>query len=44
MLGGMIPVDHTWLQLTETYGALAYMDIVAIHGFPEMWWEDAPNW
>lgn len=44
VLGGMIPVDHTWLQLMEKYGALTYMDIVAIHGFPEMWWEDAPNW
>ena len=44
VLGGMIPVDHTWLRLMESYGALAYTDVVGIHGFPEMWWEEAPNW
>ncbi|MCB0123761.1 MAG: family 1 glycosylhydrolase [Caldilineaceae bacterium] len=44
VLGGMIPVDHTWLQLMASYGVLDYIDIVAIHGFPEMWWENAPNW
>ncbi|MEZ4869153.1 MAG: hypothetical protein R3C14_47970 [Caldilineaceae bacterium] len=44
VLGGMIPVDHTWLQLMASYGVLPYIDIVAIHAFPEMWWEDAPNW
>jgi len=44
VLGGMIPVDHTWLNLMEYYGVLSYIDVVAIHGFPEMWWNDAPNW
>lgn len=44
VLGGMIPVDHHWLQLIESYGALEHIDIVAIHGFPEMWWPDRPNW
>lgn len=44
VLGGMIPVDHTWLNLMESYGVLAYTDVVAIHGFPEMWWKHAPNW
>lgn len=44
VLGGMIPVDHHWLGLMRRYGVLEHMDAVAIHGFPEMWWEDAPNW
>lgn len=44
VLGGMMPVDHTWLNLMSDYGVLAYIDVVAIHGFPEMWWNDAPNW
>ncbi len=44
VLGGMIPVDHTWLQLMENLGVLQFIDVVAVHGFPEMWWDDAPNW
>lgn len=44
VLGGMIPVDHHWLNLIKSHGALKDIDIVAIHGFPEMWWPDQPNW
>ena len=44
VLGGMIPVDPHWVQLMEAYGALQNIDVVAIHGFPEMWWNDQPNW
>lgn len=44
VLGGMIPVDHHWLKLLESYGALEHVDAVAIHGFPGMWWSDQPNW
>jgi CDP-paratose 2-epimerase len=44
VLGGMIPVDHTWLNLMDSYGVLPFIDVVAIHAFPEMWWNDAPNW
>lgn len=44
VLGGMIPVDPAWLGLMKTYGALEFIDIVAIHGFPMMWWPDRPNW
>jgi CDP-paratose 2-epimerase len=44
VLGGMVPVDPQWLRLIETHGALAHMDIVAVHGFPGMWWSDHPNW
>ena len=44
VLGGMIPVDADWLRLMRRHGALDDIDAVAIHGFPAMWWPDAPNW
>jgi CDP-paratose 2-epimerase len=44
VLGGMIPVDHHWLNLMEHYGVLRYIDVVAIHAFPGMWWPERPNW
>jgi CDP-paratose 2-epimerase len=44
VLGGMIPVDPSWLALMEGYGALDSIDVVAIHAFPHMWWPDAPCW
>ena len=44
VLGGMVPVDHHWLNLMKGYGALRDIDVVAIHAFPEMWWPDQPNW
>lgn len=44
VLGGMIPVDPEWLRLVRQGGGLDHVDIVAIHGFPEMWWPDRPNW
>jgi CDP-paratose 2-epimerase len=44
VLGGMIPVDHHWLDLMQRYGVLKHIDVVAIHGFPGMWWPNLPNW
>jgi CDP-paratose 2-epimerase len=44
VLGGMIPVDHHWLNLMEYYGVLEHIDVVGIHGFPGMWWPGQPNW
>jgi CDP-paratose 2-epimerase len=44
VLGGMIPVDHHWLELIASYGVLAYVDVVAIHAFPGMWFPHHPNW
>ena len=40
----MIPVDPHWLRLIQGYGTLEHIDVVAVHGFPEMWWSNAPNW
>lgn len=44
VLGGIIPVDRDWLALMNDHGALRHMDVIAIHGFPNMWWENAPCW
>ncbi|ASQ44773.1 glycoside hydrolase 5 family protein [Legionella clemsonensis] len=45
VLGGIMPVDSSWLRLMESYRALEHIDIIAIHGFPEMWWDSGPiNW
>jgi CDP-paratose 2-epimerase len=44
VLGGMVPVDHHWLNLMESYGVLQYIDAVGIHAFPGMWFPDHPNW
>ncbi|MEX0886889.1 MAG: hypothetical protein WD009_10670, partial [Phycisphaeraceae bacterium] len=44
VLGGMIPVDPAWLGRMKQLGALEAVDVVGIHGFPEMWWRDAPSW
>lgn len=44
VIGGMMPVDHHWLETLRRHGALADIDVVAIHSFPEMWWSDQPNW
>lgn len=44
VLGGMVPVDHNWLDLMNWYGLLKYIDAVGIHAFPGMWFPEHPNW
>jgi CDP-paratose 2-epimerase len=44
VLGGMIPIDPHWLNLIKQCGALQFVDIVGVHGFPGMWFPDHPNW
>ena len=45
VLGGMIPVDHHWLNLMERLRrARSYIDVVGIHAFPGMWLPGEPNW
>ena len=44
VLGGMIPVDHHWLNLIAGTGALDPVDVIGIHAFPGMWWPNQPNW
>jgi len=44
VLGGMIPVDHHWLELQREREVLRHIDVVSIHAFPGMWFPDHPNW
>lgn len=44
VLGGMIPVDHHWLDILRSHGVLRHIDVIAIHAFPGMWFPDHPNW
>jgi CDP-paratose 2-epimerase len=44
VLGGIIPVDPHWLQMMRDFGVLEYIDVIAIHGFPGMWFPGHPNW
>jgi CDP-paratose 2-epimerase len=37
ILGGMSPIDHGWLDLMDSCGAMRHCDTVAIHAFPGMW-------
>lgn len=37
VLGGMSPIDPGWLARMEAHGALAFVDVVAVHGFPLDW-------
>jgi CDP-paratose 2-epimerase len=42
VLGGMSPVDPNWLQLMFDRGVMPYIDVVGIHGFPDVFdqlWE-----
>lgn len=44
VLGGIIPVDPSWLAAMDHAAALDAIDVIAIHGFPNMWWPDQPCW
>ncbi len=37
VLGGMSPIDPTFVQRVEACGALDAVDVVAVHGFPLDW-------
>jgi beta-xylosidase len=37
ILGGISPIDSTFIQLLEQNGLLAQLDAVAVHGFPLDW-------
>ncbi len=37
VLGGMSPIDPTFVQRLEAKGALDHVDVVAVHGFPLDW-------
>ena len=37
VLGGMSPVDPTFVQRMQRQGAMEHVDVVAVHGFPLDW-------
>jgi beta-xylosidase len=37
VLGGMSPIDPSWLRLMKRRGVLDELDVVAVHGFPLDW-------
>ena len=37
VLGGMSPIDPTWVQMLASRGVLDHLDAVAVHGFPLDW-------
>ena len=37
VLGGMSPIDVSFLSLLKSYGLLEHLDAVAVHGFPLDW-------
>ena len=42
VLGGMSPIDASWLRLMFNYGVMDHIDVVGIHGFPDVFdvqWE-----
>ncbi|MGK7396807.1 MAG: SDR family NAD(P)-dependent oxidoreductase [Candidatus Cyclobacteriaceae bacterium M3_2C_046] len=42
VLGGMSPIDASWLELMFNRGVMEHIDVVGIHGFPEVFdlqWE-----
>lgn len=37
VLGGISPIDPSFIQLMGSYGVLNHVDVVALHGFPLDW-------
>ena len=37
VMGGISPIDPAFLRTLDTHGALACVDVVAVHGFPLDW-------
>ncbi len=43
-LGGMSPIDPSWIQLMAESGTLQYIDAVGIHGFPHVFDQQWEGW
>lgn len=42
---GMVPIDPNWIKPRADNGVLDEVDIIAVHGFPGMWWgKDKQSW
>jgi CDP-paratose 2-epimerase len=44
VLGGMCPIDPSWLARMEELGVLADVDVIGVHGFPGTWDFEWTDW
>lgn len=44
VLGGMAPVDPAWLEHIFNNGLMPYIDVIGIHGFPDVFDYGFPGW
>ena len=44
VLGGMCPIDPSWLDRMHRLGVLDAIDVVGVHGFPGTWEFDWTDW
>ena len=44
VMGGTSSVNGGYLGWLRNWGALAELDVLAVHQFPGMWWPDRPAW
>jgi CDP-paratose 2-epimerase len=44
VLGGMCPIDPSWLSRMKDLGVLDAVDIIGVHGFPGTWDFDWTDW
>ena len=44
VLGGMCPIDPSWLARMEALGVLDWVDVVGVHGFPGTWDVEWTDW
>ena len=44
VLGGMCPIDPSWLARMEALGVLDDVDVIGVHGFPGTWEFDWTDW
>jgi CDP-paratose 2-epimerase len=44
VLGGMCPIDPSWLQRMGELGVLELVDVVGVHGFPGTWDVEWTDW
>jgi CDP-paratose 2-epimerase len=44
VLGGMCPLDLSWLRVMAERGALDEIDVVGLHGFPGTWESSSTTW
>ena len=44
LLGGMSPIDPSWLQMMAERGALEFIDAIGLHGFPDVFDQQWNGW